>query len=77
VITVRPHRIAVQRAVEWAQKQIKMHDPKYGVHLATLRDEVQWLQARRESVLTALREVRTGGVIPVKPVQDLLTEAER
>jgi hypothetical protein len=54
-----------------------MHDPKYGVHLATLRDEVQWLQARRESVLTALREVRTGGVIPVKTVQDLLTEAER
>jgi hypothetical protein len=38
---------------------------------------VQWLQARRESVLTALREVRTGGVIPVKTVQDLLTEAER
>jgi len=76
--TVRPHRIALTAAMEWARKQIKMY-PAYSDHVTTLRDEIVWHAERRESVLAELRALETGHatVVTIERVRGLLTEGER
>jgi hypothetical protein len=78
IMFARPDRHTVTSAMNWTRDEIK-RDPEHTGHLAALRDELLWQIERRESTLTALRnmEANHARVVPIRVVRQLLTEEGR